>query len=76
MVKRPFTLVDVMIVIVVLGIIATVSVPKFFDKSSTCKRALGVIRSAIANYHVYKSTPAGGPRQLVCCPCQVYKPDL
>ena len=50
------------IVIVILGIIATVSVPYMTasSKSLACKRALGVIRSAIANYYVYKATPGGG----------------
>ena len=60
-----FTLVEVVIVIVVIGILAAVAIPKFFDfttdaKESACKGALGGVRSAIANYYAYSATPAGG----------------
>lgn len=60
-----FTLVELVIVIVVLGILATVAVPKFFDfttdaKKAACEASLGAVRSAIANSYAYSATPAGG----------------
>lgn len=63
--KAGFTLVELVIVIVILGILASVAVPKFFDfstdaKEAACKGALGGVRSAIANYYAYSATPAGG----------------
>ncbi len=63
--KSGFTLVELVIVIVVLGILAAVAVPKFFDfsgdaKEAACKGSLGGVRSAIANYYAYTATPSGG----------------
>ena len=63
--RAGFTLVELVIVIVVLGILAAVAIPKFFDfttdaKEAACKGALGAVRSAIANYYAYSATPAGG----------------
>lgn len=60
-----FTLVELVIVIVVLGILAAVAVPKFFDfttdaNEAACKGGLGGVRSAIANYYAYSATPSGG----------------
>jgi prepilin-type N-terminal cleavage/methylation domain-containing protein len=63
--KSGFTLVELVIVIVVLGILAAVAVPKFFDfttdaKEAACKGSLGGVRSAVSNYYAYSATPAGG----------------
>ncbi len=63
--KSAFTLVELVIVIVVLGILAAVAIPKFLDfttdaEEAACKGALGGSRSAIASYYAYSATPAGG----------------
>ena len=63
--KSGFTLVELVIVIVVLGILAAVAIPKFFDfttdaKEAACKGSLGGTRSAIASFYAYSATPAGG----------------
>jgi len=63
--KSGFTLVELVIVIVVLGILSAVAIPKFIDfttdaKSAACKGALGGVRSAVAHFYAYEATPAGG----------------
>ena len=63
--QSAFTLVELVVVIVVLGILAAVAVPKFFDfttdaKEAACRGALGGVRAAISNYYAYSATPAGG----------------
>ena len=63
--KSGFTLVELVIVIVVLGILSAVAIPKFFDVSgdaneAACKGSLGGVRSGIANYYAYSATPTGG----------------
>ena len=64
-IKSAFTLVELVIVIVVLGILAAVAIPKFFDfttdaNQAACEGALGGVRSGIANFYAYSATPAGG----------------
>ena len=63
--RRAFTLIELVIVIVILGILSAVAIPKFFDfttdaKEAACKGALGAVRSAIANHYAYSATPSGG----------------
>jgi len=60
-----FTLVELVIVIVVLGILAAVAVPRFFDftgdaKDAACKGALGGVRSGVSTFYAHSATPAGG----------------
>lgn len=63
--RKGFTLVELVIVIVILGLLSAVAIPKFFDftadaKEAACKGALGGLRSGIANYYAYSATVAGG----------------
>ncbi len=62
---KGFTIIELVIVIVVLGILASVALPKFFNmsadaKEAACKGALGGVRSAVSNFYAYKATPTGG----------------
>lgn len=63
--RAGFTLIELVTVIVILGVLSVVAVPVYLDytkdaKESACRGALGVMRSAIANFHMYLGTPAGG----------------
>lgn len=53
--RRAFTLVELVVVIMILGILAAVAAPKFINASSTAtdngiKQSLGVVRDAIELY--------------------------
>lgn len=63
-VRRGFTLIELIAVIVVLAILAGVAVPKYFDystkaKESAAKAALGGTRSAITNFYANEALNNG-----------------
>jgi prepilin-type N-terminal cleavage/methylation domain-containing protein len=66
--ERGFTLIELVIVIVILGIMAALAIPKFLDiradaKKSSIQGVLGGVRSAIANK--YAKDAAAGVTPLV-----------
>ena|SRR3989338_5656450 len=66
--NRGFTLIELVIVIVILGILATVAIPKFVNltdqaKDAATKGILGGVRSAISiDYAAYAASNNGATR--------------
>ena len=63
--RSGFTLIELVLIIVILGILAAVALPRFWDfsgdaKTASVKGALGNLRSAIVNYHAWSVTAPGG----------------
>ena len=67
--ERGFTLIELVIIIVVLGILAAVAIPKYQDiadeaRESSCKASLGGLRSGVAIWYAkeaVKSSTAQWP---------------
>jgi len=62
--QRGFTLIEVVIIIVILGILAAVAIPKYQDLSGEAKEAaarssLGSLRSAITIYYATQAVKTG-----------------
>jgi prepilin-type N-terminal cleavage/methylation domain-containing protein len=64
--RRGFTLIELVIIIVVLGIIAAIAVPRYLDitseaKESSCKASLGAFRSAISIWYAREAARGNTP---------------
>ena len=62
--KSGFTLVELVIIIVVLGILAAIAIPKYQDissdaKEAACRSALGGLRSGITIYYANQAVQTG-----------------
>ncbi|MBD3257720.1 prepilin-type N-terminal cleavage/methylation domain-containing protein [candidate division GN15 bacterium] len=62
--QKGFTLVEIVIIIVVLGILAAVAIPKYQDitgeaKEASCRAALGSLRSAITIFYANSAVKTG-----------------
>jgi len=62
--RSAFTLIELVVVIVVLGILSAVAIPKYFDYTAKAKEAatrgvLGATRSAIANFYANSIVNSG-----------------
>ena len=60
-----FTLIELVIIIVILGILATQAIPTYLSLVDDAKKAsaranLGSLRSSISIFYAYKATPMGG----------------
>jgi len=68
--KKGFTLVEIIVIIVILGILAAVVIPKYLDLSKTTEKAVaenlvGVMRSALTIYHAnFMAKQKGTPRNF------------
>lgn len=62
--QRGFTLIELVIIIVVLGILAAVAIPKYQDitaqaKEASCRASLGALRSGVTIWYANKAVTTG-----------------